>query len=315
MIAFQDPLGQLPPPASTFAADHDALFYFLTWVSLGSFALILGLLVYSSIRWRRRSEDQLAASDVTHNTKLEVIWTLVPTVVVIVVFAWGFKGVLPQQVAPADARKYRAEAFTYGWNLYHPGETTKSETLYFEVDKPALVSLTSQDVLHAFYIPAFRAKRDIVPGFRNQIWFQPNRIGEYTLYCAEYCGTGHSLMRKTIHVVSAEDYAKKPWNVLPETAEGRGEYYYKLNGCAACHSTMKDVRLVGPSFHGLFGRQGRFDDGSSYTADEAYITQSIRDPHSQVVESYTKGLMPVFTEAQINAEQLADLITWIKTLK
>lgn len=315
MIAFQDPLGQLPPQASTFAADHDALFYFLTWVSIGSFALILGLLVYSCVRWHRKTPDQPAASDVTHNTKLEVIWTLIPAIIVIVVFAWGFKGVLPQQIAPADARKYRAQAFMWGWDLYHPGATKSSGELWFEVDKPARVELTSRDVLHAFFIPAFRVKRDVVPGFRNQIWFQPTLIGDYTLFCAEYCGNQHSMMHRVVHVVDAATYAKEPWAALPETPEGRGEYYFNMKGCLACHGTKADSPdPIGPTFFGIYGRKGRLSDDSEYTADEAYIHESIREPQKKIVKGRLP-LMPAFDATSLSEEDVNDIIAWMKTLK
>ncbi|MFO1054193.1 MAG: cytochrome c oxidase subunit II [Planctomycetota bacterium] len=315
MIAFQDPLGQLPPQASTFAADTDALFYFLTWVSLASFALIVFLLIYSSIRWRRKTPDQPAASDVTHNTRLEVIWTLIPSVIVIIVFAWGFKGIKPQQVAPSDARKYRATARMWGWDLYHPGAQKSAGELWFEVNKPAMVQLTSEDVLHAFFIPAFRIKRDVVPGFRNQIWFEPTLIGDYTLYCAEYCGTNHSQMRRIVHVVSAEDYAKKPWDVLPKTPEGRGEYYYNNKGCLACHAHVANALPgVGPNFWGIYGRKGRLADGSEYTADDAYLTESILYSQNKIVQGFgPPSLMPSF--ATTPKDEVEDIIAWMKTLK
>ena len=314
MIAFQDPLGQLPPQASTFAADHDALFYFLTWVSIGSFMLVLGLLVYSAMRWRRRTPDQPAESDVTHNTKLEVVWTLIPAIVVIVVFAWGFKGILPQQISPADARKYRAEAYMWGWDLYHPGAQKSSADLWFEIDKPARVQLTSRDVLHAFFVPAFRIKRDVVPGFRNQVWFQPTLLGDYPLYCAEYCGDQHSMMRRVVHVVTAEEYAKQPWDVLPETPVGRGEYYYKSRGCLACHNLSADVQQPGPSFAGIWMRKGRLADDTEYTADEAYLRESIRNSQAKLVKGYGP-LMPLFDSNSLTDEDIGDIIEWLKTLK
>ena len=315
MIAFQDPLGQLPPQASTFAADHDALFYFLTWVSIGSFALVLGLLVYSAVRWHRKTPDQPAASDVTHNTRLEVIWTLVPAVIVIVVFAWGFRGIQPQQIAPADSRQYRAEAYTWGWDLYHPGATQSSGELWFEIDKPARVQLTSRDVLHAFYIPAFRIKRDVVPGFRNQIWFQPTRLGDYTLYCAEYCGDLHSQMRRVVHVVDAATYAKEPWNVLPETPEGRGEYFYRMKACVGCHGIAADSpTVIAPTFFGIFGRKGRLSDDAEYTADEAYLRESIRNSTAKIVKGY-QPLMPIFDPNSLSDDNIGDIIAWMKTLK
>lgn len=332
VIAFQDPLGQLPPQASTFAGDVDELFYFLVWVSLASFGLILALLVYSSIAHRRKTPDQPPLSNTTHNTTLEVVWTLIPTVVVMLAFAWGLKGNLDQQVAPADALQYRVEAFKWGWNFYHPGATTASEHIYVPVNKPVKFTMTSRDVLHSFYVPAMRAKRDVVPGVKQIVWFQPtvengplldgagqpqtddfgNLIGGFDLFCSEYCGDGHSVMHRKVYVVSQEQFDEKPWDLLPEDPIGRGEFYYKLN-CVACHS-VDGSRLVGPSFLGLWGREGRHTDGNAYTADEAYIRESIRKPMAKVVEGYAP-VMPEFTEAQLSDEAVGDILEWLKTLK
>lgn len=339
VIAFQDPLGQLPPQASTFAGDVDALFYFLVWVSIASFTLILSVLVYSAIKHRRKTADQPPASDVTHNTTLEVVWTLIPTVVVMFAFAWGLKGNLHQQVAPGDALQYRAEAFKWGWRFYHPGSTVASEHVYVPVDTPVKFTMTSDDVLHSFYVPAFRTKRDVVPGVRQIVWFEAtqvngpvldpngnlmtdeygNVLGGYDLFCAEYCGKGHSLMHRKVFVLSEEDYAKRPWDVLPDTPVGRGEYYYGVN-CKACHTT-DGTSGVGPTFQGIWGREERFSDGSSYTVDEAYIRESIRDPQAKIVQSPPGKFygppspMPQFGEGQLSDEAIGDIIEWMKTLK
>jgi cytochrome c oxidase subunit 2 len=333
VIAFQDPLGQLPPPASTFAGEVDSLFYFLVWVSLASFGLILAALLYSSIVHRRKTEDQPAASNVTHSTTLEVVWTLIPTVVVMVAFAWGLKGNLQQQVAPAGALQYRVEAFKWGWRFYHPGSTVVSEHLYVPVNTPVKFTMTSEDVLHSFFVPAMRAKRDVVPGVRQIVWFEATELngpvldaqgelqrdeygnvkGGFDLFCAEYCGDGHSLMRRKVFVVSQEEFATKPWDKLPEDPVGRGEFYFKIN-CIACHS-LDGSRLVGPSFKGIWEREGRLEGGASYVADEAYLRESIRNPLAKIVETYPAGVMPVFGEGQLSDEAVGDIIEWMKTLK
>ncbi|MBK8980575.1 MAG: cytochrome c oxidase subunit II [Planctomycetes bacterium] len=322
LIAFQDPLGQLPTPASTFAEEVDPLFTFLTVISIFFFTLILVVLVYSAIRYRRRRPDQPPASQMTHNTTLEVVWTLIPTVILMVTFAWGLKGNLDQQIVPADARAYTVEAWKWAWAFHHPGDDpnnpqTAAEDLYCEIGVPVRITMTSRDVLHSLYIPAFRVKRDVVPGVRQILWFRPTELGTYDLFCAEYCGDGHSLMRRKVHVVDAETFAKKPWIDIPQTPEGRGEKWYTQAGCIACHS-LTDQITVGPVFKGIWMRPGQLQSGESYVADADYIRNSIRNPASQLVAgrpNWVAGAMPQFTEAQLTDEQIDDLIAWMKTLK
>lgn len=339
MIAIQDPLGQLPPPASTFAGDVDSLFYFLVWVSLASFGVILAALVYSSVVHRRKTPDQAPVSNVTHNTTLEVVWTLIPTVVVMLAFAWGLKGNLAQQVAPADALQYRVEAEKWSWRFFHPGSTEVSQHLYVPVNKPVKMTMTSADVLHSFFVPAMRVKRDVVPGVRQIVWFQATELnppvldangelavdefgnvqGGYDLFCAEYCGDQHSTMRAKVFVVTQEEFDAKPWDKLPDDPIARGEYYYRVKGgCSACHYSDRDDILVGPSFRGLWMREGRLKDGSSYVADEAYILESIRQPNAKVVAGDRWGdvsPMPAKSEQDLSAQEVGELIEWIKTLK
>jgi cytochrome c oxidase subunit 2 len=314
LISIQDPLNQLPPPASNFAGEVDGLFYFLFWVSVFFFALILGLLVYSAVKHRRRTPDQPAASNVTHNTPLEVVWTLIPTIILMVIFAWGFKGNKDQLVAPADALQFRAEAWKWAWAFYHPDSQTAAEELYVPLGEPVKITLTSRDVLHSFYIPAFRIKRDVVPGVKQMVWFTPTELGDFDIFCAEYCGDGHSLMRRKVHVVPPEVFhaTPPPWPEVPDDPVAAGEYYYRIN-CIACHS-LDGSKVVGPTFQGVWMREGKLESGESYVADESYIRNSIRNPMAQIVQGYAPA-MPVFTEAQLSDEAVGNIIEWMKTLK
>lgn len=316
MIAFQDPLKQLPVRASTFAADVDGLYYFCVWVSIASFALILGLIVVSAIRDRRKREDQEPTSRVTHNTMLEVVWTLIPTVILMVIFAWGWRGQLDMAVAPGDALQYRATASMWKWDFFHPGENTPVDELYVPLNKPVKFTLDSRDVLHAFFVPAFRAKRDVVPGRYQTLWFQATRPSPqdgFWLFCAEYCGDGHSLMRKRVHVVGDADFAGRPWAKLPEEPAARGEIFWRRN-CSACH-TVDGSTATGPTFKGLWGREETMSDGSKVAVDETYVRESIRNPQAKIVKGYESAVMTPFPVDTLPDDQVGDIIEYLKTLK
>jgi cytochrome c oxidase subunit 2 len=326
-----DKWGQLEPLASTF--DHvDGLFYFTYVVCIFFFVLITGVLALSVVKYRRKTFDQPAASNVTHNTPLEVIWTIIPLIIVMVMFVWGWKGSNDMLVAPADARQYKAVAKQWNWTFSYPGSKVQSyNELWLEVDKPAAFTLQSTDVLHAFFLPGMRVKRDVVPGRQQTAWFRPTKTGDYHLYCAEYCGKDHSKMYALVHVVSAEEYAKSPWDVLkdstPEEAIASGENIYKAL-CLSCHS-VNGTPGTGPSWSGpkgLFAKDGDkvvgrarevvLADGTTQTVtvDEAYIKESIAMPNAKKVAElpYRNNNMSAF--ADLDERRVNCLIAYMKSL-
>ncbi|MEO0478150.1 MAG: cytochrome c oxidase subunit II [Planctomycetota bacterium] len=308
----------LPPAASTFAEDVDPLFEFL-WIVCGFFfLLILAILAYSVVRYRRKRLEQPAASNVTHHTTLEIVWTLIPTVILMVVFAWGWKGNLKQSVAPPDALRYDVQAFQWGWSIYHPGAIRGSKDIWVPAGKPVQFVMTSPDVLHSMSIPAFRAKRDVVPGSRQILWFQATEdmVGEsFRYYCTEYCGQGHSVMNGMVHVVSQAIYDTQPWAQVPEDPIEAGEYFYNTYGCSACHSS-NGVAGSGPTFQNIWMREGKLSNGENYVADEAYIKNSVRNPDSQIVAGYPTGLMPKTwgDESGMPEADLDIIIGWMKSI-
>lgn len=329
--ALSDKWGQLEPLASTF--DHvDNLFYFTYVVCIFFFVLITGVLALSVVKYRRKTYDQPAASNVTHNTPLEVVWTIVPLIIVMIMFAWGWKGSNDMLVAPADARQYKAVANQWSWTFSYPGSKVQSlNELWLEVDKPAAFTLQSMDVLHAFFLPGMRVKRDVVPGRQQTAWFRPTKTGDYHLYCAEYCGEHHSKMYALVHVVTAEEYAKSPWDVLkdstPEEAIASGENIYKAL-CINCHS-VNGTPGTGPSWggpKGLFAKDGDkvvgrsrevvLADGTTQTVtvDEAYIKESIAMPNAKKVAElpYRNANMSAF--ANLDERQVNCLIAYMKSL-
>jgi cytochrome c oxidase subunit 2 len=324
-----DGYGQLEKLASTF--DHvDGLFYFTYAVCIFCFVLITGVLLFACVKYRRKTYDQPAASNVTHNTPLEVLWTVVPLIVVMVMFAWGFKGSLDMTIIPQEASRnmYKATARQWNWTFTYPNSAAQSiGELWLEVDKPAGFLLESMDVLHAFYMPAMRVKRDVIPGRYQTLWFTPIETGDYHLFCAEYCGQDHSRMYAQVHVVSAEEFAKKPWDTWPdnptpaEAAEGGKKIYKAI--CSSCH-TLDGSKGIGPSWKGLFvkGPDGKIIgapqhevtvDGKRQTiaVDEAYIIESVQKPDAKKAAGFENTNMAV---QPIDEKRILGVIEFMKTL-
>lgn len=328
-----DRWGQLPKLASTF--DHvDGLFYFTYAVCIFFFVLIVGVLLFSVVKYPRRTWDQPPASNTTHNTPLEVVWTVIPLIIVMVMFAWGYMGARDMTIAPqfATQNQYKATAKQWNWTFSYPNDPAQSYNEVWVVqDRPASFVLESTDVLHAFYLPAMRVKRDVIPGRYQTVWFQPTELGTYHLFCAEYCGKDHSQMYAKLHVVTQEEYAKRPWDLWKEdTPEERlasaASLYSQL--CASCHS-VNGTPGVGPSWTDLFqkGADGTVvgaqrevldntDGGArkTITVDDAYIVESIRYPEAKKVaqEPYVRNAMTAFPDLPDN--KIAALIEYMKSL-
>ena len=328
LLAFQDPakqapppqpfagddwMSQLPPAASTFASDVDGLFYFCLYISIFFFFLITGLLFYTTVKHRRRSDDQAPASTVTHNTSLEVVWTLIPTIILMVIFWWGWKGNLKQSIAPGNALQYQAEASMWVWNFTHPGATTASgKTLWVPVNRPVKITMHSKDVLHSLFIPAFRAKRDVLPGRKQVLWFEATKVGQFPIFCAEYCGDQHSQMHGIVNVVTPEVYAKKPWLGRPDDPAEWGAQLFVNKGCGACHDVANGVDGVGPTLKGLMGKPEDIV-GGTITVDEAYLRESIVNPNAKIVRRFEgKAAMPPMP---LDPAELDAIVLYISGLK
>lgn len=322
-----DDFGQLTKLASTF--DHvDGLFYFTYAVCIFFFVLILGVIVVSVVKYRRKTWDQPALSNVTHNTPLEVVWTVIPLIIVMVMFAWGFKGSLDMTSPPIEASRnaYKATAKQWNWTFTYPNGQQSYNEVWVQVNKPVLFQLESTDVLHAFFLPDMRVKRDVIPGRFQTVWFTPTTIGDFHLFCAEYCGEDHSKMYAQLHVVSEEVFLKKPWDVwddsTPEAAAKSGEGLYKQL-CMSCHS-VNGVPGIGPSWKGLYVKNadgtvvGRQRDvlvagqKQSLTVDEAYITESIKSPAAKLAAEFPNGGMSAFPD--LDERKIKGLIQYMKSL-
>ncbi|MHC4079516.1 MAG: cytochrome c oxidase subunit II, partial [Planctomycetota bacterium] len=227
-------------------------------------------------------------------------------------------GGLDMSKAPEDALTYQVTARQWNWNIVHPpGESSldaRDNVFWVPKGTNVLMTTRSEDVLHSFYIPAFRVKRDVLPGRYQTVWFRATKIGTYPFFCTEYCGTGHSAMLGTVHVISKTDFEKRPWRKLPDDPIEAGAIFYEK--CKACHSN-DGKRLVGPTFRDLYGREEIvIENGTekTITVDDDYIIKSLREPNAQVVKGFDPTMTP-FSEADLSKEHLEKyLIPYLKSI-
>ncbi|MEZ5988610.1 MAG: cytochrome c oxidase subunit II [Planctomycetota bacterium] len=277
-----------PAQASSFGPEVDWIFHFILWLSVFFFVLIVGLMTYFVIKYRRRSEDEPAPVGPTHNQKLEVTWTVIPTILVGFIFWFGFEGYMDMRVAPRDATQIQVKAKTWVWTFVYPGGQV-SDVLYLQKDKDYQFIMSSADVLHSMYVPAFRLKYDVVPGRYTTAWVRPTELGEYNLFCAEYCGKDHSRMNTKTVVLEPDAFEaqlKKLAEVGSPIEYGR-RLYDGRGGCKACHSLDGSaVSGGGPSFKDLYVRERTTNPGGTFKADDNYVRESILKPQAKVVEGY-----------------------------
>ncbi len=304
--------------ASTFVQGVDTAFIVILGISLFFLITITAAMIYFVIRYNRKKNPK--PKDVKDNTRLEILWTAIPTILVLLMFWYGWIGYTPMRRIPAGALTIKATGRMWSWNFeYENGK--QSEYLVVPVGKPVKLELYSPDVLHSLYIPAFRIKEDVVPGVNNVMWFQSDKPGEYDILCAEYCGLRHAYMLSKVIVKPVEEYiqwyhATVDSNSMADV-EPIGLQVLKKNACISCHS-LDGSKIVGPSFKGLWGSERDVIDENGkrvkVNADENYIQTSIYEPNQQVVEGFNKGLMISYKEA-ITDEELRQIIEYLKTLK
>jgi len=306
----------VPEVASNLASKVDAVIWFITVISLVFFILISIFLVYFAIRYRRRQENE-ETPYITGSHVLETIWTIIPSILLIVIFVYGFVVYKDMRTPPEDSLEVTVIGRQWLWQFkYNNGKTTLNE-LYIPEGRPIKLVMTSEDVLHSFFVPAFRVKQDLVGGMYTYLWFTPTKNGTYELFCAEYCGTGHSAMLGKVIVMSPQEYEKwekgeeeKAVASLPPAELGK--QLYTQRGCNACHS-IDGSTLVGPTWKGLYGHEVVMQDGTKVTADENYIREAILEPQAKLVKGFGP-VMPSF-KGVVSDDEITDLIAYIKTLK
>lgn len=317
----------LPEQASTFAAEVDRMYIVLTVLSLIFAVPIAGLIVYFGVKYRRGAKvDRTGA--LHESMPLEISWITLLVVLSLVVYVWGSQLYVRMYAMPADALEIYVLGKQWMWQVQYPTGQREINVVHVPVGRPVRLTMISQDVIHSFYVPAFRTKHDVLPGRYSVMWFQATKAGEYDLFCAEYCGTEHSGMVGKVIALEPRQY--EAWlsthvtggaDPIPESSAGTvgqgpppmaltGEQIFTNLGCNSCH--VANGRGIGPSLVGLLGREVELTDGQRLVADAQYIRRSILDPRAQIVAGYPP-VMPTFA-GQIDEQELFTLVEYIRSL-
>ena len=313
----------LPESASNVAQGIDDVTMFILYVSIISFVGVIGAMCWFVYKYRRKTDND-EVSKVTHHFWLEVTWTLIPLILVMFMFWYGFKSYMQLVSPPENCIKIKVTGIQWKWKIDYPGvgtvynmhdkktsekEENKYQQMTIPVNTPILLELDSMDVIHSFGIPAFRVKQDTIKGQPRRLWFTATKEGTFRYYCYENCGEKHALMSGTIRVVSMEEYKeflKKLGNKHP------GEVVY--GQCSACHSLEEGKDLIGPSFYKLIGSKSKVDDGEEVTVDYEYLKESILKPDAKW--AWVNGKKPLAampaTFANLKEKEIKDLYDWLK---
>lgn len=309
----------MPLPSSTHANDLDLLYWFLIITCGILFLLVVVPLFLIVVRYRRKTVHQRAESQKDHNFWMESLWTFLPFVYLAILFMWGFLQYLGMYVAPHDALELRVIGQKWQWSVDYPKEEISvagvGATIAIPINRPVRLVMSSQDVIHSFFIPNMRVKQDVVPGRYTTLWFEPNQLGEFPVLCAEYCGDLHSNMLAKVQVMTDDAY--KNWveeqksqnqNVpLPEL----GEKLYTKLGCVACHSTDGSIKLA-PSFKGIYGKMEELTSGASMKVDDNYIRNKLLTPTKHTAKGYPQ-IMPSF-QGRVSERDISGIVEFIKSL-
>ncbi|MCC6763760.1 MAG: cytochrome c oxidase subunit II [Deltaproteobacteria bacterium] len=314
-------LGLLPPQASTVALQTDMLYAFLVAISVFFAVLIAVAVIAFSVMYRRRSENDVTPY-IHGSTALEIAWSVIPLGVAMVMFGWGAHLFVTLKRPPDDALQVNVVGKQWMWKIQHLEGRREINELHVPLGRPVKLTLTSEDVIHSFYVPAFRIKQDAVPGRYTTAWFEATRIGSYHLFCAEYCGTMHSGMIGKVIVMDPADY--QAWltsgAAVPVAAgaaadgagpnlAAAGKDLFEQKGCLTCHQPGS---VLGPQLAGIVGHSVELQDGTTVTVDDDYLRESILTPAAKLVKGFAP-VMPTF-KGQLTEEQVMQLIAYIKSL-
>jgi cytochrome c oxidase subunit 2 len=299
-----------PVQASTFAPGVDHLLYFLLAVAVSFSLAIFSAILYFAIRYRRRSENELPRP-IHGGMALEILWSVIPLGLTMVMFTWGASIYFNESRPPDNALDIYVVGKQWMWKLEHLGGQREINELHIPVGRAVRLTMTSEDAIHSFFVPAFRTKQDAVPGRYTTTWFTPTKAGKYHLFCAEYCGTNHSRMGGWVYVMAPRDY--EAW-LSGGTSGGslaeNGQKLFDELACGNCHKPDGSGRC--PSLTGLFGKTVQLAGGSTVHADEGYIRESILQPQAKIVAGYGP-IMPTF-QGLVTEEGVMQLIEYIKSL-
>jgi len=299
-----------PEQASSFAADVDALYFFIIAVS-AFFAILISMLVlFFAVKYRRRHDHEVGAP-IEGSLPLELAWSIIPTVIAMVMFAWGAQVFYDLRRPPAEAHQIYAVGKQWMWKFQHLEGPREINELHVPTGRPVKITVTSEDVIHSLYFPSFRTKIDAIPGRYTTLWFEPTKPGRYHIFCAEYCGTMHSGMIGTVVVMEPAQY--QAWlsgGAGQGTLAEQGARLFQDLSCNTCH--LETAQGRGPSLKDIMGTSVQLTTGESVLVDEVYLRESILNSQAKIVAGYTP-LMPTF-QGLISEEGLVALIEYIRTL-
>jgi cytochrome c oxidase subunit II len=299
-----------PDQASTLAPEVDHLLYFLVAVTVFFSVLIFCAIFYFAIRYRRRSHSELPRVQHT-GYALEILWSVIPFGITMVMFTWGAAVFFNAARPPKDAIQIYVVGKQWMWKIEHLEGRREINELHIPVGRPVRLTMTSEDVIHSFFVPVFRTKQDVVPGRYSTLWFQPTKVGKFHLFCAEYCGSRHSGMTGWVHVMEPQDYENWLSGGASEgTLAQNGQKLFESLACNNCHKADHTGRC--PSLEGVYGSNVKLVNGGNVKADEAYIRESILNPQAKIVAGY-EPVMPTF-QGLVTEDQVLQLIEYVRSI-
>jgi cytochrome c oxidase subunit 2 len=303
-----------PPRASEMARDIDVLFLSALGVLIFFSTIIAVLVFYFMIRYHRKSPNEVGKEEHGNTMWLEAAWIIVPLFISLVLFGWGARIYFAAARPPSDAMQFYVVGKQWMWKIEHPDGKREINELHVPRGRPIKLKMTSEDVIHSFFIPAMRVKTDVIPGRYTTMWFNPDTTGTYYLFCAQYCGVEHSHMVGKVVVMEPTEY--EAWvaggsATGAQTGVSSGEDLFVAKACNTCH--RQDMTARAPMLWGLFGKKVALQDGSTVLADEGYIRESIVNPQAKIVVGY-QPIMPTF-RGQLSEEEIIELIRYIQSLK
>jgi cytochrome c oxidase subunit 2 len=312
----------LPPQGSEYAKEVDFVYMALFWLSV---ILFLGITISALyFAWRFRYVPGRVTPHQTHNTKLEVIWSVLPLILCVGIFFVGLHGYMNYSVAPGEAMEISVTAKQWLWTFEYPDGSRTINDLHLPVNKPSKFVMTSEDVLHDFYVPDMRVKHDVIPGRYTEIWFTPTILGKTNFTCAEYCGKDHSGMKGVLTVENDADFAKfletggTEWEDYfkgtdpTKTPADWGKLQWERKGCNSCHN-VDGTKSKGPSWKGIWMKEETLNNGSKVLVDEAYLRESMMNPQAKVVQGFDP-IMPTF-QGLLKENEIKGLVAYIQSLK
>lgn len=274
-----------PEQASSFAGEVDYLFMGIFWISLVFFIAIVGVMTYFCLKYRRKGDKIEPEPSSSHNTAIEILWSVLPSILLVWMFYVGAESYFNMRIPKEEAEEIKVTAYQFGWTFTYPNGDIATE-LHLVKDRPVNLRMQSKDVLHSFYVSAFRQKQDIVPGRYTYAYIEPIKTGVYRLSCNEYCGEGHSKMRTAciVHETEEERKEKTKWIVSSHTPAENGKRIYQIH-CSGCHN-IDGQAGTGPALNLTWGRNAEFEGADPLTVDADYVLESIWEPSAKIVKGY-----------------------------